>query len=454
MRVTRNVRIQLLLQKIIFVVLLLTTVGLLGWLSNVHNAQLDWTSNQRNTLSISSIDLLNTLEKPVHVTIYAQADDNTRAAIEEIMQRYQRAKKDFSFKIIDPGVDFESAQRDGVERYNQVVVKYGDNSEIISSLSEQTVSNALLRLSRPGGRKVVFLKGHGERNITDNDNTGYAKIVAELSSKGFSVQASSLLLSPLPTDTAVLVLAAPDRELLEGEVDHIKTYVEDGGNLLWMMDPGEPHNTDRISDTLGISFLPGVIVDNNPKLRKTLGIQHPAMVPALLDNLTHPITRDIPYNTLFPISRGVEQTNDSFEATDIARSLPESWSEASALGTEIVYEPDNGDIAGPISIVLALERAIERGENKASQRIIVAGDSDFLANRYIGDGANLSLGLNIFNWLTGDDDLIAVEAKNAPDTKLQLEDSELLLIEAVYRYLLPTVLILSGVFIWLRRRKS
>jgi hypothetical protein len=178
------------------------------------------------------------------------------------------------------------------------------------------------------------------------------------------------------------------------------------------------------------------------------------MVPALLDGLTHPITEDIPYNALFPISRGVEQTGDGFNATDIARSLPESWSEVSALGSEIAYEPDNGDIKGPISIILALERTMENGSNKASQRIIVSGDSDFLANRYLGAGTNLSLALNIFNWLAGDDDLIAVETKNAPDTQLQLDDSELLLIEAVHRYLLPAVLIIAGVFIWLRRRKG
>jgi ABC-type uncharacterized transport system involved in gliding motility auxiliary subunit len=453
-KVTRNVRIQLLLQKIIFVVLVLTAVGLLGWLSHTHTAQFDWTSNKLNTLSQSSIDLLNTLEHPVHITIYAQVDDTVHAAIEEIMRRYQRAKKDFSFKVIDPGIDFESAQRDGVERYNQVVVKYNDKKEIISSLSEQTVSNALLRLSRPGSRKVVFLKGHGERSIGGDDSTSYKTIVAELSTKGFSVQANNLLLSALPADTAVLVLAAPARELLEGEIDHIKTYIEDGGNLLWMMDPGEMQNTGRISETLGIRFLPGVIVDNNPNLRKTLGIQHPAMVPALLDGLAHPITEDIPYNALFPISRGVEQTGDDFEATDIARSLPDSWSEVSALGSEIAYEPDNGDIKGPVGIVLALERTIENDSNKASQRVIVAGDSDFLATRYIGAGTNLSLALNIFNWLAGDDDLITVETKSAPDIQLQLSDSELLLIEAVHRYLLPAVLIFAGVFIWLRRRKG
>ena len=177
------------------------------------------------------------------------------------------------------------------------------------------------------------------------------------------------------------------------------------------------------------------------------------MIP-VLDYLAHPVTESIQYNTLFPISRGVEQLDQQFNASVIAQSLPQSWSELSALGDEIEYEPDNGDTEGPVGIIMALERTLENGPDtdKTTQRIIIAGDSDFLANSYIGAGANLSLGLNIFNWLAGDDDLIAIEPKNAPDLQLQLDDTEILLIGSGYFIILPAGLILAGVVIWWRRR--
>ena len=94
-----------------------------------------------------------------------------------------------------------------------------------------------------------------------------------------------------------------------------------------------------------------------------------------------------------------------------------------------------------------------RDRDKATQRIIVTGDSDFIANSYIGVGANLALGLNMFNWLAGDDDIIAIEPRNAPDTQLQLDDTEVLMIGIGYFIALPAGLILAGVVIWLRRRK-
>jgi hypothetical protein len=67
MKITKNIRLQLIIQKYIFVVLLLTVAGLLGWLSQQHSVQFDWTANKRNTLSQGSIDLLHALDAPVAV---------------------------------------------------------------------------------------------------------------------------------------------------------------------------------------------------------------------------------------------------------------------------------------------------------------------------------------------------------------------------------------------------
>jgi ABC-type uncharacterized transport system involved in gliding motility auxiliary subunit len=453
MKLSKKTRLQLQLQKIIFIVLLLLAVGLLGWLSNKHSVQFDWTSNKRNTLSQSSIELLKTLKGPVTVTVYVQDDETVHAAVKEILQRYQREKKDFTFRLINPDIDFESAQRDGIERYGQIIIKYNNNRENIASLSEQTISNALLRLSRPDTRKLVFIKGHGERSITDDSNTSYSKLSDELVNKGFTTDTHNLLLGDVPQDTSVVVIAAPDRPYLEGELELIRSYLDQGGNMLWMMDPGDMQGLEQLADLLGIRYLDGIIVDNNINLRNTLRIQHAAMIP-VLDYKVHPVTQNIEYNTLFPISRGVEQVNTAFNGTVIAQSLPLSWSENSGLGTDIVYEPENGDTEGPIGIILALEKDI-RNENdteKTTQRIIVAGDSDFIANSYIGAGANLSLGLNIFNWLAGDDDLISIEPKQAPDTQLELDDTEVMIIGLGYFILLPAGLVLSGVIIWMRRR--
>jgi ABC-type uncharacterized transport system involved in gliding motility auxiliary subunit len=453
MKLTKKTRIQLQLQKIVFVALLLTAVGLLGWLTNQHAIQFDWTSNKRNTLSQNSIDLLQTLQHPVQVNVYVQDDDTVHAAVEEILQRYQREKADFDYSLINPDLDFEAAKSDGVDRYGQIVIAYNDQKEHIASLSEQNISSALLRLSRPGARKLVFIKGHGEKSVAKNSNIGFSKLVAELENKGFTTTTHNLLLGEIPQDTSAVIITSPERDYLQGELELIGQYLDNGGNLLWMMDPGELHGLEQLADTLGVQFLDGIIVDNNVNLRNTLRIQHPAMIP-VLDYHPHAVTENIEYNTLFPFSRGVEAKDTTFNGTVIAQSLAKSWSEADALAGEIEFSSEDGDIEGPIGIVLALEKALDEAtdEDTDSNRVVVIGDSDFVADGYIGTGANLALAMNIFNWLAGDDALIAIEPKRAPDVQLQLDDTEVMLIGVGFFLALPAGLILTGVVIWLRRR--
>ncbi|MBT8126265.1 MAG: GldG family protein [Gammaproteobacteria bacterium] len=453
MKLSKKTRIQLQLQKIVFVCLLLIAVGLLGWLTNQQAIQFDWTSNKRNTLSQNSIDLLQTLDQPVQVNVYIQDDATVHAAVEEILQRYQREKADFNYRLINPDLDFESAQRDGVERYGQIVIAYNNQKEHIASLSEQNISSALLRLSRPDARKLVFIKGHGEKSPAENSNIGYSKLVAELENKGFTTTTHNLLLGEVPQDTSAVIITSPERAYLEGELELIGQYLDNGGNLLWMMDPGELHGLEPLADTLGIRFLDGIIVDNNVNLRNTLRIQHPAMIP-VLDYYPHAVTENIEYNTLFPFSRGVEAEDTTFDSTVIAQSLAKSWSEADALGGEIDFRSEDGDIQGPIGVILALEKATATATDTdaGAHRVVVIGDSDFVADSYIGTGANLALAMNIFNWLAGDDMLIAIEPKRAPDVQLQLDDTEVMLIGVGFFLALPASLILAGVVIWLRRR--
>lgn len=464
MKITKNIRLLLQLQKIIFTLLLLSVVGLLAWASLKYSFQYDWTAGQRNTLSQGSINLLRSMKAPVVVNVYLQDDPTMKTAVSEILNRYKQVKDDFTFKLINPDLDIALAEQDKVTRYGQAVIKYKNRSEVITSLSEGVISSALQRLSHSGERTLLFLEGHGERRPMGTDNADFTQFTAQLAEKAISAKAHNLLQAALPDDTDVLVIASPTSPVLEGELEHIRQHVIEGGNLLWMMDPGAGNDSlnglSELARLLNIKFLDGIVVDNNTNLRKTLRIQHPAMIP-VLDYYPHVITQNISYNTLFPISRGVTvETNSQWQSTIIAQSLPQSWSETNDLVDGIVFDSSTGDVTGPLPIVLALERPLPRdtaalsgGEQKATQRIIVTGDSDFLANSYLGVGANLTLGLNIIDWLSGDDDLISTEVRNAPDTKLQLDDTELLIIGMGFLIVLPASLLIIGLLIWFMRRK-
>jgi len=328
--------------------------------------------------------------------------------------------------------------------------------EHINSLAEQSISNALLRLNRRDNQQVVFLTGHGERGLDENNNRAYSTLKQQLKNMGFNLQTINLLQNPLPASTKLLVIAAPDNPYLDGEIDQLKNYIKNGGNLLWLADPGELAGLDKIASSLGLQFQDGIIIDNDADLRKTLNIPHPAIIP-VTTYFPHIITKTIRYNTLFPLSRGIspltnENTVNNWQTEALFGSSPKSWSEAGGLSEEMVFNADSGDVAGPVTIAVALHR--KKTQGTGSQRMVVIGDSDFLSDGYIGAGANLNLGLNIFNWLIGDDDLISVEVPANADTKLILNDQQLAIIGFSFFLIIPIILLVIGFRIWYLRRNK
>ena len=278
---------------------------------------------------------------------------------------------------------------------------------------------------------------------------------------GFNLQTVNLLEKSLPANTRLLVLAAPVNKYLPGEITQLEDFINDGGNILWQADPGKLQGLEKIASSMGLQLQAGVIVDNNTDLRKTLNIPHPAIIP-VTEYFPHIITNTIRYNTLFPISRGISPlTNDNtvnnWQAEALFSSFGKSWSEMSGVSDEMAFNTSSGDIAGPVTIAVALHRNLNPDNlspNAQSQRAVVIGDSDFLSDTYIGAGANLSLGLNIFNWLIGDDDFVSVEVQASPDTKLELNDMQLMIIAFGFFLIIPLLLLIIGFRIWYKRKNN
>ncbi|MDH5394442.1 MAG: GldG family protein [Gammaproteobacteria bacterium] len=448
---------QLRLQSYVFTLLFLSVAGILAWLSTQYSASSDWTYGNRNSLSESSIQLLESMPGPLEARIYLPDQASVRMAVNELFNRYQQHKSDFNFKLLNPDLDIELAKADNITRYGQVIIKYNNKTEKLDSVNESILGNALSRLSRAQLPHAVFIQGHGERNPLTQDNTGFSQLAAALTEKGIKVSTHNLLAGSLPEDTSILVLAGPQRAFLAGEVERLQQYIKIGGNLLWLQEPDNNAKLDALSQQLKLSFGTGTLVDADPQLRATLRIKHPATIAVLQYNL-HPITEQIPYNTLFMLAGSVDfiasDTSD-WHGTTLFSSRESTWSETGTLlSKQIKFEKNKGDRLGPLPMAQALKRNSEFEQTHKSQRVVVVADSDFLANNYIGVAANLMLGENIFNWLSRDEQLLSFEIKQAPDLKLQLSDNQVALIGVTFLVLLPVALLLSGFIIWRRRRQG
>lgn len=446
MLINRKSRFQLRLASTSFVVLLLTIVGLLLWLSRDYHLQFDWTRNHRNTLSEASRTLLGTLDKPVQITAYARDTEGVRQNIAELVARYQKYKKDIVLEYVNPDTDPARVRAAGVRLDGELVIAYSGRKENLSQLTEEAFTNTLVRLGRGGERWVIFVSGHGERSPDRQANFDLSAWAAQLAKRGLKTRSLALGgQNAIPQNTSVLVIASPRVKFLAGEIKQIEQYLARGGNLLWLVEPGSLQGLERVAESLGVELQQGTVVD--PTSQSLTGSAANMIVVARYG--THPAVQGFELMTLFPEVAGLSvQPPKDWEQQVILDSAPSAWLETGAATGNIRFDQGQ-DTRGPINLAVSLTRKQEGRE----QRVAVIGDGDFLSNTFLGNGGNLEFGMNLVNWLGNDDAYINVPTRTAPDMNLTLSRTAQIAIVFGFIVLLPVGLLASGVTIWWRRRK-
>lgn len=451
MKITRSSRRQLQLQNLIFLVGLLLAASLLGWLSTRYNIETDWTRGGRNSLSVESRKLLEEMDGPVHITAFARETPELREHIRDLVARYQRHKADIELHFVNPDAEPERVRELGITLDGELLIAYNGRSEKIQELSEQSLTNALLRIARPSTRKVIFLAGHGERNPLGQANHDLGQFGKLLADKGIHVDTLQLAETPaIPRDTSLLVIADPRTPLLPGEVRIINRYLKQGGNLLWLVEPGGLAGLEPVAETLGVELLPGTVVDATTRL---FGIDNPAFA-IIPDYPMHEITRGIEGRiTLFPQACAIDvNAPQGWQAQALLTTLDRAWTEIGPISGTIRFDQDSDERMGPLDIGYLFTR--EQGEEEPStqQRVALICDSDFISNTYLGNAGNIDLGLALFNWLNHDDRFIAITARTASDVNLELGETARMMIGFGFLFVLPLLLLSAGVGIWWRRR--
>ena len=507
MQITEHTRLHLRLQNSLFIILLITAIGLAAWLSTRYKLQADWTYNHRHTLSVASQKLLTEFTAPIIITAYASKNKQIRQSIKELIQRYQKYKSDIQLNFVDPYTVPNEVREKNIEVDGELLINYQDKTEQVTTprLSEQEISSVLQRLIRSDKPIVAFLTGHGERSITNFAGPDLSEWAQELKQRGFDVQAINFGQSSLPLETIkVLVIASPQSKLLPAETTLIEQYLNQGGNLLWLLDSNKLFGLEPLATQLGLTIQPGILVDPTSRL---FGVNDPSVISITTTGYGHhPVTADLTEQlTLFPQAIGlvVEPPSEAWEKNALLTTHPQVWSETGKIAGTVKYDPKT-DINGPLTIAVALSRekpkqltqtnpvvtpnpttsgnqvealgneittaqppaAIEvkpateasttdtNTSNSAKQRVIIIGDGDCLSNALLGFGGQLDLGLKIINWLAQDDNLIKIPAKAALDLKLELSSNLAIFLGLLFLFILPGTLIGTGISIWLRRRRA
>ena len=449
MQITSRLRTRMLMQNGMFVVLLIALATLLAFFAREYRVEYDLTQNARNTVSVQTREVLAKLGGPVKVTVFATRQDargDARKQVQDFLVQYQRIKPDITVNFVDPREEPKLAQAAGIRVNGEAVIDYNQKSEHLTDYNEQSFVNLLMRLARGGERLVMALEGHGERRLSGVANHDLGEFGKQLAAKGFKTNSLNLAVAQeVPANASMLLIASPQVDLQPAETQKIRQYVQKGGNLLWLIDPEPLRGLQPVAELLGLTLGPGTVVD--PDAAK---LNASPTVAIAANYGRHAITDNFRLNTVFPFARQIGVTDGGdWRATRLIEVAPRGWVKMGKLDGTIAFDKAR-DVPGPVNIAVALDRNV----NERAQRVVVVGNGSFLANTFLGNGGNLDLGVNVINWLAGDDTLIAIQPRPSLDSGLELGRGAQYLILFGFLIFLPLTFAGTGVLIWWRRRKA
>ena len=439
----------------LFTLILLLVVGAVGYLSTRYVYEADWTANGRGSLSAESRAVLTTMQDPVEIVSYANPQGDLRQTVAGFLQRYQQVKPNLTLRFVDPQLDPAKMRELGITVDGALIIHYQSREQRLDELDERSLTNALERLVRGNDRIVAFVTGDDERRADGKANADLGTFMAQLEGRGMrAVPLNFSQVAAVPEHTDLVVLASPTLALPTGAVQALVTYVQNGGNLLWLTEPGNDDlGLKPLSAALNVRALPGVLVDGSGA---ALGLKDPRMI-ALGEYVPNAITRGFTLTTLFPqVSALAQIAQGDWAVHAFLRSSAQSWTEFKPIDntqtSDIRFDASLGELKGPLDFGFALNR-LSPSPEKSEQRVVVIGDGDFLSNSFLGNGGNRALGERIFDWLLGDDKLVDLPPRGAPDRIMQITQRELGAVSVGFLVVLPLLLLLIGGLIFWRRRR-
>src|SRR6185503_20857294 len=220
---------------------------------------------------------------------------------------------------------------------------------------EGDITSLLLKVTRPGGKRVYVITGHGEPALDDATApegwAGASRAIAE-----DNIETRPLLLATaasVPADAGAVILAGPRKPLLAHEIDALRSYLAGGGRLAILVDPGQGPELAPLLADYRLTADDTMIVDQQeiPFLGARLGLD-----PLVEDFPPHPITRAFHERIVLSQARSLTIATEGgvagVVAQPLARTRAESWGETAwrdVLKTGRVAQ-DAADRPGPLVV--------------------------------------------------------------------------------------------------------
>lgn len=468
-------------------------IVVINFISFSNNSRIDTTATQQFSLATSTRNLLRDLDQPVHAIAFYIEDRAVvtedqiirRVKVEDTLSELSNRSGRFTYEFKDPEIDPEIARNYGVRLLESIVVEGQPGQfDIVQPTDqyytklEQDLYTSILVSTGQERRRVYFMTGHGERNVSSAAGDGYASIREELERDNYQVE--SIRWNPgdtevsVPDDAALLVIAGPSGELPEAHREALDNYLagvnadgtdrREGARVIFLAEPDTPQSFRDFLRSWGIQVEEGYILDlggsvpGNPQTLR-VGSYNPEAPPEIVR------PRGVPLDVAFmPGVAALQPLTDPSGGrlpVPLAGTSTNSYLIDDVNRTEPITEPaDQADPTGFFFPALYVQAVGPLGSPPLSappadhevSAIVAFGDSDFISNSFVNRGSGAAMFLNSANYLLGDFSLVSIRDRQQVFREFNLDQNAFKFVRFSSWFFLPALMGLAAGFVWWVRR--
>ncbi|HYV65499.1 MAG TPA: GldG family protein [Myxococcales bacterium] len=408
----------------------------------------DLTKEKLYTLSDQTDGVLKGLKSEVRVVAFYAPNEPEFSELDQRLRQYRQRTDKLKVEMLDPTKHVKEVKEFNISQGGpRVIVKAGGKESRAKDVSEESLTNAIAEVTRGASKKIYFSKGHGERAISDATERGMKLWVDGLKSEGYQIGEIELAANKtMPADAQALVIAGPVAALNEGEAKLVQEWVDKGGKVIALVDPGVHSGLEKAFTSWGVKVGDDEVIDTES--------QQPEVAIAQ-EYADHPITnpRSSPFQVacIFPLARSVSKAKDvpaGWSVTELARTGARAWGETDPIRDGRVEYTPGKDLMGPVPLAIAASH----GSGDSEGRVVVIGNSSFAANGFYQLRGNRDFALNAASWVAHEEAKISIRPRTRSGNALFLTAAQKNTMTLFAFDLLPFSLLFAGLLVWQTRK--
>jgi ABC-type uncharacterized transport system len=464
--------------RVIVRVLGVVAVILVALLANIavyrNDQHFDLTREEAFTPAAETLQVLRELKEDVELVYFYQQQNPAGRAAKQMVEIMAKVTPHLKVRTVDPDQQPALASQLGVRMYNAALLMAGERRIEVVTTEDREIALGLLRLLRSDTRPLCFLAGHGEYDI-DNfefhthfegshahnhdaggtavvnmEQHGIGRVRRALDKLGYTVRKLNLATGGadgVPTDCAALVDANPRTPYAPPEVALLARYLEDGGNLLMLLEPDYTVGTElaALLARAGVRVGDGVVVDPSSHY-----FSDDQMV-AVEKYAKHPATLGLAMS-FYPGARPLEVVAAAGVKAQVLFSSSANATVAVGAGKNSSGKSGGDAVGSAGARALAIASEGRLGASAKPFRLAVVGDADFASNSFYPYLANADLVLGLAAWLRGEQRGPAMKPPVEVLPTVALNNTQMQAIFIGCVLVLPGLCASLGVAVWWRRR--